>query len=280
MLRTACTRAALASKEVLLTEFEELCRDLGMPADGGWPERVRLLRGRIDELQAANRELESFAFSLAHDLRAPLRHMDSFSRILLEDLSCRIDPQGVKILERISSASQRMALMIDALMGLAHTVGHELECTEVDLSAEAAAIAVEFRQLEPCRPVTTRIEEGIRGEGDPQLLRVVLQNLLGNAWKFTVGREDAVIHLGFSATELGEAVFVRDNGVGFDMRSAERLFKPFERLHRGYGGTGIGLASVQRIVTRHGGQVWAEGTPRGGATFYFTLPRLQGGMVG
>lgn len=257
-----------------MTEFDELCRALGVPEGSLTAEKVRLLRARVEELKSSNRHLESLAFSIAHDLRAPLGHLNGYSRILLEEMSSRLDAQGVKILERIEAASQRMSHMIDALIGLAHRTSHELDAAEVDLSGEVTAIAAELHWLEPERSVAFQIDAGVRGVGDPQLLRVVLQNLVGNAWKFTAGRDDATIRFGVSETEHGPAAYVCDNGVGFDMGFANRLFKPFERLHRGYAGTGIGLASVERIITRHGGRVWAKGKVDSGATFYFTLPRL------
>ena len=235
-------------------------------------ERVR---ERTAELERANRELESFSYSVSHDLRAPLRHMDGFSKALLEDYGDRLDADGKNHLVRIRAGAQRMGRLIDDLLQLADVGRGELERRSVNLSVLAQLIAAELRQEEPEREVTFRIAEGVRAEGDSRLLRVALENLLGNAWKYTGKREGAVIEFGVEERD-GEPVYlVRDNGVGFDMAYADKLFQPFQRLHRAeeFEGTGIGLATVRRVVERHGGSIRAEGTVGSGASFYFTLGR-------
>ena len=239
-------------------------------------ERARLERERREyaaQLEAANRELEAFSYSVSHDLRAPLRSIDGFSQALLEDYADRLDEQGRDYLGRVRAASQRMAELIDDLLHLARVTRAELRPETVDLSALAEAIADQLRHSDPGRRVELAIPPGIRAEGDARLLRIVLENLLGNAWKFTARRDRARIELGITESDGQRAYFVRDNGVGFDMAYAGKLFGAFQRLHgaREFEGTGIGLATVQRIVHRHGGRVWAEAAVDRGATFSFTL---------
>lgn len=233
-------------------------------------ERVE---ARTRELQRANRELESFSYSVSHDLRAPLRHIDGFSRMLAEDYGGRIDAEGKGYIQRIRSAAQRMERLIDDLLQLANVSRSELERRQVNLSALAQVIGLGLKQIEGREDATLRIAEGVTAFGDPRLLRVVLENLLSNAWKYTGKRAGAVIE--FAAEEQGgrPVYLVRDNGVGFDMAFAGKLFTPFQRLHSAdeFEGTGIGLATVRRIVERHGGTVWVEAAPDHGATFYFTL---------
>ncbi|WP_298268381.1 ATP-binding protein [Geobacter sp.] len=235
-------------------------------------ERVR---ERTTELERANRELESFSYSVSHDLRAPLRHMDGFSKALLEDYGDRLDAEARNHLVRIRAGAQRMGRLIDDLLQLADVGRGQLERRPVNLSALAQLIAAELRQGEPEREVTFRIAEGVRAEGDSRLLRVALENLLGNAWKYTGKRAGAVIEFGAEEDEGERVYLVRDNGVGFDMAYAGKLFQPFQRLHRAeeFEGTGIGLATVRRVVERHGGRIWAEGTVGLGASFCFTLGR-------
>lgn len=231
-------------------------------------ERVRR---RTRELEAANAELESFSYSVSHDLRAPLRWVDGFSQALLEDYGDRIDDTGREYLRHVREASQRMGELIDALLTLSRATRRELVPTRVDLSAEARDIVDELRREAPERRASVSIRPGIVAEGDPVLLHQALDNLLRNAWKFTRTRPEARITL--DVTEDGHAVYLRDNGVGFDPGYAHKLFRPFERLHSDeeFEGTGIGLAIVRRIIRRHGGEVWATGAPGAGATFYFTL---------
>jgi light-regulated signal transduction histidine kinase (bacteriophytochrome) len=229
---------------------------------------------RTAALEAANKELETFSYSVSHDLRAPLRSIDGFSRILLEDYRDKLDDEGKDNLTRVRAASQRMALLIDDLLKLSHAGRTEMRRTALDLTALAGEIAAELQRAEPARPVRWVIAPNLAATGDTQLLRVNLENLLGNAWKFTSKRTDAVIEFGATDDDRGRAFFVRDNGAGFDMTYAPKLFGAFQRLHTSadFPGTGIGLATVQRIIHRHGGRVWAEGEVNHGATFYFTLP--------
>ncbi len=233
-------------------------------------ERVRL---RTAELEDANEELESFAYSVSHDLRAPLRAMDGFSEILLEDYADRLDEEARDHLQRISAAAQRMGKLIDDILQLARVSRAEMAAESVDLSAMAREIVDQLRQADPDRDVEISIQDGLTVEGDRPLLLQVLQNLLDNAWKFT--GEEPIARIEFGATEQnGERVFhVRDNGVGFDMKYADRLFGTFQRLHGRdeFPGTGVGLATVRRIVHRHHGRVWADAEVDEGATFYFAL---------
>jgi signal transduction histidine kinase len=230
------------------------------------------------ELQATNRELEAFSYSVSHDLRAPLRSIDGFSQILWEDGATRLDEQDKDHLLRIRAAAQRMAQLIDALLVLSRITRAELQREDLDLSAIAQAITADLQRQEPMRQVAFVIADGLCAAGDPRLLRVALENLLGNAWKFTAKRPQACIRVGQLTQPHGAVVFfVRDNGAGFDMAYADKLFGAFQRLHREgeFPGTGIGLATVQRIIYRHGGRVWADAALDQGATFYFTLPEVE-----
>ncbi|BDV44587.1 hypothetical protein GURASL_35100 [Geotalea uraniireducens] len=232
------------------------------------------LQRRSRELEAANRELEAFGYSVAHDLRAPLRAINGFAAILADDQAIAFDATGRESLERIRLASARMGEMIDAILNLAKVTRGELAYETIDLSALAREIAGELRLREPARAVDFVVADGVRVQGDATLLRVVLENLLGNAWKYTGRRERGRIEFGIrEGAGDGTTCFVSDNGTGFDMRYAGKLFGPFQRLHRAgeFEGTGIGLATVQRIVHRHGGRVWAEAAVDRGATFFFTL---------
>jgi len=230
------------------------------------------LRQRAAELAAANAELETFSYSVSHDLRSPLRAIDGFSQALLEDADLLLDSPSRRHLDRIRAAAGRMGDLIDALLELSRVTRRTLERRNVNLSALAGSVADELRRGDPNRQVVFTIDPDVEAEGDERLLRLVLQNLLGNAWKFTAGRTPGTI--AFGAERNGEVVyFVRDDGAGFDMRYADQLFAPFHRLHGAteFPGTGIGLATVARIVQRHGGRVWAKGSVGEGATFYFTL---------
>lgn len=229
---------------------------------------------RTSELEAANKELEAFSYSVSHDLRAPLRSIDGFGQALLEDCADRLDDQGRRYLERIRGATQRMGQLIDDLLRLSRATRVAMRREPVDLTHLARAVLAELHKAEPDRKVTSRIQDGIVADGDARLLRIVLENLLGNAWKFTRRAEDARIEMGAFRDSTGMRSFwVRDNGVGFDARYADKLFGAFQRLHAPaeFPGTGIGLATVQRIIHRHGGRVWAESEEGKGATFYFTL---------
>ncbi len=228
----------------------------------------------VDELERKNKELEAFSYSVSHDLRAPLRSIDGFSNALLEDYAGTLDEKGRHYLDRVREGAQRMGELIDDLLQLSKVGRAELQRMRVDLSALARAVATELQRATPERGVRVLIEDGLVADADRRLLQVVLENLLGNAWKFTTTVPDAVIECGVSLREGVPTYFVRDNGAGFDMAHAERLFRPFQRLHSEakFPGTGIGLATVHRIVDRHGGRVWAESAVEKGATFLWTLP--------
>lgn len=226
------------------------------------------------DLEAANKELESFSYSVSHDLRSPLRGIDGFSRTLEEEYAGSLDTRGQHYLKRIRAASQRMGQLIDDLLELARLTRSEMRSAPMDLSALARTLAAELQQAQPERMVEFIIAPGLQAKADPTLIRVLLVNLLGNAWKFTGKQPQARIEVGTLAHEGEPAFFVRDDGAGFDMAYADKLFGPFQRLHgqQEFEGTGIGLATVQRIIHRHGGRVWADSQVNRGATFYFTLP--------
>ncbi len=228
---------------------------------------------RTEQLELSNKELEAFSYSVSHDLRAPLRSIDGFSNVLLKEYQERLDDQGKDYLGRVRAAAQRMGQLIDDLLGLSRVSRAELRRETVDLSAMAQTILGGLQAGEPDRTVNAVIAGGVIAEGDARLLSVVLENLLANAWKFTQKRSGPTIEFGVKHTDGEHAYFVRDNGAGFEMKYADKLFGAFQRLHGSaeFEGTGIGLATVQRIVRRHGGRVWAEGQVNDGATFYFTL---------
>jgi signal transduction histidine kinase len=231
-------------------------------------------RRRTEQALAAQAaELEAFSYSVSHDLRAPLRRIDGFCQILLEDYAPQLDSTGRDYLQRVRAASQHMEQLIEDILALSRVTRSEMRRATVNLSALARGIAAELQQAEPHRSIEFSIADGLLVEGDDRLLQVALENLLGNAWKFTRHRAHARIELGVAWSGQEPVYFVRDNGVGFDMAYASKLFSPFQRLHnaRDFAGTGIGLATVQRIVHRHGGRVWAEGVVDQGATFYFAL---------
>lgn len=232
--------------------------------------RVRL---RTRELEVANRDLEAFSYSVSHDLRAPLRSINSFSRILLENYQDRLDETGRDYFERIVRASERMGELIDDLLGLASLGLRPLQTCPVNLSRLAEVIVKELREVEPDRDVRFKAETDLHVSGDPQLLRIALENLLGNAWKFTRETPDACIRFGCDSSSGVRIFYIRDNGVGFDPLYAEKLFAPFQRLHSAdqYEGNGIGLATVQRIIDKHSGRIWAESAVGGGATFFFCI---------
>lgn len=236
-------------------------------------ERVR---ERTAELEASTRELDAFAYSVSHDLRAPLRTMAGFSEVLLADHSHQLDAAGRGYLRRVVAATVRMGRLIDDLLDLSRAGRVELNLQPVDLTALARRIAAEAEStgLEHADAVDVRVEEGLTAFGDPVLLELVLLNLISNAWKFTAKTAEPRIHVGSVGRNGSQVYFVQDNGAGFDMRYADKLFAPFQRLHTAddFPGSGIGLAIVGRIVARHGGRVWAEGEPGAGAVFSFTLP--------
>jgi signal transduction histidine kinase len=228
---------------------------------------------RTIELEAANKELEAFSYSVSHDLRAPLRSIDGFSQALLEDYADKLDAQGQDDLQRVCKATQRMGQLIDDMLELSRVTRSEIKRQTVDLSAMVRSIATELKNSEPQRDIELTVMEGLTANCDPRLLHIVLENLLRNAWKFTAKHAKAKIEFGLSQANGRPAYFVRDDGAGFDMAYAGKLFGAFQRLHAmtEFKGTGIGLATVQRIIRRHGGQVWAEGKVEQGAAFYFTL---------
>jgi protein-histidine pros-kinase len=228
---------------------------------------------RTAQLEAANKELEAFSYSVSHDLRAPLRSIDGFSHALLEDCQEQLSEQAKSYLHRVRAATQRMGALIDDLLNLSKMTRTEIRMQNVNLSNLAHSITTGLQEGRLERKVDFQIEQGLETIGDFRLLQVVLENLLGNAWKFTANRAHASIEFGKTQANGSTAYFVRDNGAGFDPAYADRLFGAFQRLHAAteFPGTGIGLATVQRIIQRHGGRVWAEGAVGRGATFYFTL---------
>ena len=232
---------------------------------------------RTEELAHTNAELEQFTYSVSHDLRAPLRSVDGFSQILLEDYASGLDEEGQDYLRRVRAASQRMGELIDDLLELSRLNYGSMRKETVDLGVLAKAFADELRQSQPGRRVEFVIEEGLVVQGDRRLLRIALSHLLDNAWKFTQNHPRAKIELGASPRDGEPTYFVSDDGAGFDMAYADKLFGPFQRLHSSteFEGRGIGLAAVRRIIHRHGGRVWAKGVVREGATFYFTLPHTR-----
>lgn len=228
---------------------------------------------RTAQLTVANRELEAFSYSVSHDLRAPLRGIDGFSLALLEDYGPQLDTTAHNYLERIRAATQRMGILIDDLLQLARVSRTAMRMEDCDLSALAESVMEDLRRSAPRRAAEITIEPGLRAWADPTLLRVVLENLLGNAWKFTAKRAVTRIALRRQDSSGAPVFSVADNGAGFDPAHAGQLFSPFQRLHPAseFPGTGIGLATVQRILQRHGGRAWADAQPGQGATFYFTL---------
>lgn len=247
-------------------------------------EELRRIRLELEErvvkrtaaLRSVNRELEAFTYSASHDLRAPLRGIDGFSQALLEDYGAALDETAGRYIERIRAGAQRMGDIIDSLLLLSRISQSELTVTRVDLGQLARETVGELREREPDRRVDLRVTPGLVVQADHRLMRVAMENLLNNSWKFSRERDDAVIEVGRVEDRPRDTFFVRDNGAGFDMTYGEKLFVPFQRLHhpRRFEGTGIGLGTVQRVITRHGGRVWAQGEPGTGATFYFELPEV------
>ena len=232
------------------------------------------VRRRATDLEQANGSLEAFTYSVAHDLRAPLRSLAGFSTALLEDCGDDLGEEGRRYAERIRASSERMSALIDDLLELSRVARAEIHPQPVDLGAEVARIAEDLQRNAPDRRVRFTIQEAVRAQADRILIRSVLENLVGNAWKFTSRQDEALIEFGTApAGDAGICCYVRDNGAGFDPAYADKMFRPFERLHSAgeFPGTGVGLASVKQIIERHGGRVWAEGVVGQGATFYFTL---------
>jgi len=236
-------------------------------------ELEQRVRDRTAELEASARELDAFAYSVSHDLRAPLRSMHGFSEVLLADYADRLDDQGREYLQRIQANVTRMGRLIDDLLRLSRVTRTGLKRERVDIGAQAAEIIDELRSAEPGRCLQAVVADDLVTTGDPHLIRLALENLLANAWKFTGKRDQGSIGVGAVRQSGSQVFFVRDNGAGFDMAYAGKLFNPFQRLHPAseFEGTGIGLAIVQRILSRHGGRIWAESEPGKGATFFFTF---------
>lgn len=232
------------------------------------------IKERTAQLETANNELESFSYSVSHDLRAPLRHISGFSQALMEEYGDKIDTEGKGYLQRLCSASLRMSDLIDALLSLSRLSRSQLSFVPVDLTAMAGRVASDLKQRRPERTVKFNIAKGLTVHGDPGLLHAVMENLLGNAWKYSSKKSSAYIEFAGNDAGAEHMFYVSDNGAGFDMEYVDKLFAPFQRLHREdeFEGTGIGLATVQRIIHRHGGRVWAEGESGKGAKFYFTIP--------
>lgn len=228
---------------------------------------------RTAELQAANKELEAFSYSVSHDLRAPLRAIDGFSNTLLEDYKDSLDERGQDYLQRVRNAAQRMGQLIDDILGLSRATRAEMRPQQIDMSDMAGSILDELHKSDPDRKVEVSVEPGLIVTADAHLLNIALQNLIGNAWKFTAKKDVAHIEIGGFEHNAERVYYIRDNGAGFNPDYADKLFSPFQRLHTEseFPGTGIGLALAQRIIRRHGGRIWAEGAVDQGATFYFTI---------
>ena len=235
------------------------------------------IQGVNTELLGANKELEAFSYSVSHDLRAPLRSIDGFSLALLDDYADKLDEDGRDYLHRVRAATQRMGILIDDLLNLSRVTRTEMRLGNADLGAIAQSIIAELQDTQPERRVEFRVEEGLEAVVDSHLLRITLENLIGNAWKFSSKRASACVEFGKTNCDGVLTYYVRDNGAGFDPAYAERLFGAFQRLHDNaeFPGTGVGLATVQRIIHRHGGRIWAESAVERGATFYFTLSEAR-----
>jgi len=275
LLTVVADRIALALDRVNAYEAERNARKLAEASAAEVQalntELEERVRQRTAELEATNRELEAFSYSVSHDLRAPLRSVDGISVALEEDYGEQLTPEARVFLRRIRAGVQKMGQLIDALLQLSRITRAELVREDINLTALAEEVASDLRQQNPGRNLIFRIQPGMSANADPRLLRVALENLLGNAVKFTEKREEAVIEIQYDSTS--NEFFVRDNGAGFDMRYAGKLFTAFQRLHgdRDFQGSGIGLATVSRVIRRHGGQAQAEGIVGEGATFRFTL---------
>ena len=224
-------------------------------------------------MTAVNKELESFSYSVSHDLRSPLRAIDGFSYTLLEEYADKLDADGQQYIARVRNAAQRMGSLIDDMLNLSRVTRSEIIREMVDLSALGLQVIEELQKREPQRKVEVTVMPGMTVKGDRSLLQIVLENLLGNAWKYTGGVQQANIEFGTERQDNKTVYFVQDNGIGFDMQYANKLFTPFHRLHSAgeFPGTGIGLATVARIIERHHGRIWAEAMPEQGARFHFIL---------
>jgi light-regulated signal transduction histidine kinase (bacteriophytochrome) len=270
--RTRLARAATDVFTELLAPFEMSFR--GYRATNEELQRLNEnLRRQKEAVEVANQELESFSYSVSHDLRAPLSSIDGFTQVVLEKYAAALDDTGKRYLQKVRDATLHMAQLIDDLLALAHVEVDEIDRSDVDLSALVCLVSERLRAGSPGRDARFGIQVGVHGNGDPRLLGVLLDNLVGNAWKFSSRRERTEIAFGCEQREGRTVYFIRDNGAGFDMSYAAKMFTAFQRFHSAgeFEGTGIGLAIVHRVVRRHGGRIWAESMPDGGATFYFTL---------
>ena len=263
----------LAKKSELLRRQTQLLAESEQAALELAETRAELVR----DLEHKNRELESFSYAVSHDLRAPLRRIDSFSRAILESQGDKLDESGRRYLDRVREASQQMSQLIDDVLYLSRVTRADLREQDVDLSSLAQLILTRLQESEPARKVEVKVRPGVVVTGDGQLLRIALENLIENAWKFTSKQAESRIEFGVTQASGEPTYFIRDNGAGFNMTYVDRLFGPFQRLHAhgDFPGSGIGLATVQRIIHRHGGRVWAEGLVGQGATFQFTLGRAR-----
>jgi signal transduction histidine kinase len=264
----------LAKKSELLRRQAQMLRANEQAAREQAAEQAELVR----DLEHKNRELESFSYAVSHDLRAPLRRIDSYSKAILDSHADRLDDTGRKFFDRVRQSSREMTQLIDDVLYLSKVTRAEVREHEVDLSGLVLLLLDRIRETEPDRAVEMKVRPGVIVVGDGQLLRIAMENLLDNAWKFTSRQPEGRIEFGMSQIGGEPTYFVRDNGAGFDMAYVDRLFGPFQRLHLAseFPGSGIGLATVQRIIHRHGGKVWAEGMVGQGATFHFTLGRPRG----
>jgi signal transduction histidine kinase len=235
----------------------------------------RHLERQLDQLEEVNRELEAFSYSVSHDLRGPLSRVAGYARALLEFHASQLDDQGSIFLERIDTSARRMCDLVEDLLNFSRLTRIDMQEERLDLTTMVSAIAAELTGRDPDRAVEFVIAPGVEGWGDASLIRAVLLNLMENAWKYTAKHSTASIEFGSQYTPEGLTYYLRDDGAGFDMAHAGRLFRPFQRLHKNseFEGAGIGLATVERIIRRHGGRIWATGEVERGATFYFTLPR-------
>jgi PAS domain S-box-containing protein len=256
-------------QEKLRKAFEEVKRK---SEDLEIANQVALRKGL--ELQASNQELEAFCYSVSHDLRSPLRGIAGFAQALDEDYGKALDARAKRYLDRIRAGAQRMGALIDDLLNLSRLTRAQLRPSAIDLTEISESVIQELQASDPDRKIKIEIQPRLNAEGDPGLIRAALDNLIRNAWKFTSKKDDAAIEIGKQLQGEQEVFFVKDNGAGFDMAFADKLFGAFQRLHAvdEFPGTGIGLATVRRIIHRHGGKVWVEAKEGVGATFYFTLP--------
>jgi light-regulated signal transduction histidine kinase (bacteriophytochrome) len=256
-----------------ITERKEAEKQLELYQD----HLEELVSQRTAALEMANDELKAFSYSVSHDLRSPLRVIDGFSQVVLEDYSNAIDEVGKDFLQRIRNGTHHMEEIIDAMLSLSRVSHVDMKPQDVDLSAIAKSILREFQDSEPKRIATVEVMRGIRAMADKSLIYIVLENLLGNAWKYSKKKQKAYVEFGAKIKGGQTVYFVRDNGAGFEMKYVDKLFGAFQRLHslEDFEGTGIGLVTVSRIIRRHGGEVWAEAQPGQGATFYFTLDTMN-----